>query len=223
MHFVGIVASHRANSHSRQFCEWVLKGAAEVDSELSSEIIELCSTSVDPCLSCGHCGRVSGVCAVESDSFARVRDRLSQADVIVIVSPHYAPVPARLCALLERLESTHFFGHFYREDFYGPLHGKPYGMVAHGAGPWAQSYKAMVLDTIENACDTIGLKLIRRESFPENGFFIPAENEQNRQVFPPAQVYPGDTEDMLKEYGALLVRQVLSAGQRVQDVRRGAD
>lgn len=211
MRFVGVVASHRPGSHSRQFCEWVFNGAAAVDPAFSSETIELCSTPVEPCLSCGHCGRVSGVCAVESDLFALVRDRLSQADAIVIVSPHYAPIPARLCALLERLESTHFFGHFYDENFFGPLHGKPYGMVAHGAGPWVQSYKAMVLDTIENACDTIGLKLVRRDSFPENGLFVPAENAQNLQVFPPAQVYPGDIEGNLKEYGAFLALKVHSS------------
>lgn len=212
MHFVGLVASHRANSHSKQFCDWVLGGAAAVDADLSADIIELCDTPVEPCRSCGHCGRFSGVCAIDSDQFAGVRDQLVRADGIVIVSPHYAPVPARLCALLERLESTHFFGHFYNESFFGPLHGKPYGMVAHGAGPWTKSYKAMVLDTIENACDTIGLKLVRRDAFPENGFFVPAENAQDMQVFPPAQLYPDEIEANLRAYGAFLAREVRSVG-----------
>ncbi|MEW6724081.1 MAG: NAD(P)H-dependent oxidoreductase [Bacillota bacterium] len=57
-----------------------------------------------PCQACGHCGRITGRCAISVDDLAEITARLARADGIIIVSPHYAPIPAKLSALLERLE-----------------------------------------------------------------------------------------------------------------------
>lgn len=208
MHLAVVIGSHRPHSHSLRFGELVVEGFRSEIPDITIDMIELCRVNIGPCLACGHCGRVAGACAVQQDDFVQVRDRLARADGIAIVSPHYAPIPARLCALLERCESTHFFAQYYQSSYRGPLTGIPYGMVGHGAGPGAKSYKAMVLDTIENACETIGLRLVKRPEFPENGYFVPAGNSGDLSIFPPGQVYPEGHEEGLRRYGAFLARHM---------------
>lgn len=210
MHFAAVIASHRPQSNSLRLWEAAGTGMTEACPGATFDIIELWCADIRPCQACGHCGRITGRCAISVDDLAEITARLARADGIIIVSPHYAPIPAKLSALLERLESTHFFASYYAPDYRGPLTGIPYGIIGHGAGPEVASYKAMVLDTIENACSTIGLTLVRREGFPDNGYFVPAQNSPARDIYPPQQVYAEGYEKGLREYGADFVRRIMS-------------
>jgi len=96
------------------------------------------------------------------DDFNEVYEKIINSDIIIIVSPHYAPIPAKLAALLEKMEQITFLKWGKDNSYKSEVYGKPVGVISHGGGEtWAlQSYKEMVNDTIANALETIQLKIV---------------------------------------------------------------
>ena len=59
---------------------------------------------------------------------------MKEADYLFFVSPHYAPIPAKLCMLLEKMEQITFL-HWWRDETYqSELFGKLAGIISHGGG-----------------------------------------------------------------------------------------
>ncbi len=165
-----------------------------------TETVDLRRYDLSPCTGCGGC---HGTRRCENDpDFNRLYEKLVDADGAVFVSPHYAPIPAKLCMLLEKMEEITFL-HWWRDSAYrSEVYGKPAGIISHGGGSdWAlKSYKAMVNDTIANALDTIQFKTVAYNGEWDTGISLPVAKVSVDGFFP-AQSYDWEhIERKLSEY-----------------------
>ena len=96
------------------------------------EIIRLVDADLSPCTGCGKCFMMNKCCT--DDSFNNIYSRIAQSDALFIVSPHYAPVPAKLCMLLEKMEQISFLNRFHNINYRPIVYKVPVGIIAHGGG-----------------------------------------------------------------------------------------
>ncbi|MCI9225853.1 MAG: flavodoxin family protein [Acutalibacter sp.] len=157
--------------------------------------------NMSPCIGCGRCYSTRR-CA-HDEAFNGLYEKLISADGAVFVSPHYAPIPARLCMLLEKLKEITFL-HWWKDNGYrSEVYGKPAAIISHGgASEWAlKSYKAMVNDTIANALDTIKFKTMAYDEEWGTGISLPvADVTEDGGIFPVQSYNWQAAEDRLKEY-----------------------
>lgn len=181
-----MVLVHSENSTSYQLCEIAQTKMQQLLPSTQHQIIELKYHILLPCVGCGECF-ASHRC-VQKDDFNHLYQEIIQSDVLIIVSPHYAPIPAKLTVLLEKMEQITFL-HWGRDQSYrSEVLDKPVGIISHGGGgAWAlQTYKSMVNDTIANALDTIQLKTIPFDTVWDTGISIPLQqaNFTQHSIFP---------------------------------------
>ena len=193
MHIACISAANvrhaRAASTSTKACNLIqeiitgLPGCADV----SVDIIRLVDHELRPCHGCGAC-YTSGRCA-DDPVFNALYERLVAADGLFIVSAHYAPIPAKLCMLLEKIEQLAFLPRFHDESCRSPLYGRPVGIIGHGGGtedvlPW---YRGPVLDTIANALSwPVEMRIVGVDVDWPNGVVFPVQSAKRD----PAVVFP---------------------------------
>jgi multimeric flavodoxin WrbA len=99
------------------------------------DYIRMSEIKIEGCVDCKECSR-TGVCILQpckNDMFHNILDRLKNADVILIVSPVYAPIPSRLVALFERLLSISFYSHEIGK-LERPLKNKKTAIVCYDSG-----------------------------------------------------------------------------------------
>lgn len=205
------IINKKANeSTSYQICEIIAQKARQKIPDLKSTIIELKNFQLEPCVGCGQCYH-SHRC-VHKDDFNNIYEQAIKSNIIFIVSAHYAPIPAKLSIILEKMEQITFL-HWGRDNSYkAELHGIPVGVVSHGGGArWAlKSYKAMVNDTIANALDTIQLKLVPYSEEWDTGISLPVckVTFSDDNVFP-IQEYDWDSiETAISEYVSKVVEEI---------------
>jgi multimeric flavodoxin WrbA len=177
------------------------------------EIIKLVNAELKPCTGCGDCygaNKCSG-----DESFNNIYSKIVESDAVFIVSPHYAPIPAKLSILLEKMEQ-HVFLHWFQDNNYRPAeYKKPVGIIAHGGGSekWMlQSYKEMVLATIANALQTIMMDVVGLDENPTNGVVFPVKEvrKDKNNIFP-VQTYDwADIENRLTP----LVEKVIAKAEK---------
>jgi len=162
-------------------------------SEAQCAIIELKDKAIQPCIGCGEC--VNSHRCSYNDDFNYIYEKVINADIVFIVSPHYAPIPAKLSALLEKMEQITFLHWGKNNSYKSEVFGKPTGVISHGGGEaWAlESYKSMVNDTIANALQTIQLRLIPYNDEWDTGISLPVKKTafHSDSVFP-TQEYDWD-------------------------------
>lgn len=73
---------------------------------MEGEIVELKNLNLIPCRDCMKC-LDSRRCA-KDEAFNRINEKIIACDVLFIVSPHYAPIPAKLCLFLEKNGGNYF-------------------------------------------------------------------------------------------------------------------
>ena len=98
-----ISASNRLDTtgtNSYRKCKAVLDEAKKHISNMQSEIIELQNQSLNPCTACSGCLN-SKRCAID-EVFNHIYEKIIACDILFIVSPHYALIPAKLCMLFEK-------------------------------------------------------------------------------------------------------------------------
>lgn len=98
------------------------------------DFIPMSDYRIEGCVACGSC--VEGRCILPpspTDDFQQIFDRLLAADVLLVITPVYAPIPSRLTALMERLLSISFYTHEIgqRER---PLKGKKAAIITYYTG-----------------------------------------------------------------------------------------
>lgn len=208
MKAICISASNIRNSYnesiSYKFCkevEKVLKGEG-----ISCEILDLRNYNLEPCIGCGKCFDSKRCC--RDEDFNVIYNKIAGVDCIFFISPHYAPIPAKLSMLLEKMEEITFL-HWWKDNTYqSELYQLPAGIISHGGGSdWALlSYKAMVNDTIANALDTIQCKLVPYNDEWDTGISLPVcKVEEEKGIFP-IQKYEWNTiEEKIKEYVEIIV------------------
>ena len=102
MRIAVVLASHRRTGKNKEI-EDMIKGLRLPD---SFDFIRMANANLGSCTSCYKCADARE--CVHKDDFQEIFQRLINADCIYIISPAYAPIPSRLCALFERLTSLLF-------------------------------------------------------------------------------------------------------------------
>lgn len=198
---------HKPRGTSYQICELVRHMATEINPGITCEIIPLVNYDFSPCIGCGICYK-AGQC-YSNDDFNHVLDSVNRADGLVIVSPHYAPIPSKLAMFLEKAEQIAFLPRFHDDSRRSLLYGKPVGIIGHGGGTEEimKGYETVVLRTIANALMyPIDMDIVRIGSVP--GVIFPvAEVQRKTDILFPLQEY--DMEDIKKRITPL-VKEVLN-------------
>jgi len=191
LNFICISASnisHQSseNSTSYKICQIAANELNKRLEQARGNIIELKSKNIQPCVGCGKCYE-SHRC-VQNDDFNYIYSEIIKADIVVIVSPHYAPIPAKLAALLEKMEQITFLHWGKDESYKSEVYEKTAGVISHGGGgEWTlRSYKAMVNDTIANALDTIQLKIVPFNNEWNTGISLPVA----KVMFDEGDIFP---------------------------------
>ena len=181
-----ICASERKNGKeegiSRRICEILEESLA--GKRISAKTIDLLKASLTPCDGCGRCA-AERRCAKDGD-FNRIYDQLWEADYLFFVSPHHAPIPARVCMLLEKMGRLADLHRQSGQSCPPGLFGEPKpprptqtgrrpepscrqgpcrklaGIISHAEGGERKLIicKAMVNDTIANALENMGFKVV---------------------------------------------------------------
>ncbi len=134
MKILGIVGSMRKEGRTAQLVEAVLAGAKEEDSSLKVEALHLADLEVGPCTACYDvCAKEPYKCVVKDD-FQKIIRKMDDADGLVIGSPLYFTVPARLTALCERLACLAHFHDVRKHKGPHLLEDKPCGLVVATGG-----------------------------------------------------------------------------------------
>jgi len=197
MHLVCVSASnvrHARNcSTSLKICHLIQQIATEkLKTGPTVDVIALVDYELQPCIGCGACLK-SGICATDP-VFNELYARLTCADDIFVVSAHYAPIPAKLCMLLEKIEQLAFLPRFHDETHRSPLYQRPVGIVAHGGGTQdvIEWYKGPVLDTIANALSwPVEMRIVHVGQ--DNGVVVPVKRVHRTADSPfPVQEYDWD-------------------------------
>ncbi len=181
------------NSTSLKACRIIEKivEAEPGNKPVRTDIIRIADVSLVPCTGCGNCYN-SGRCIAE-DGFNQIYSRIADSDAVFIVSPHYAPIPAKLAALLEKMEQITFLRWFYDNGYRPEVYGIPVGIIAHGGGKdefVLRSYKHMVLDTIANALGTIMMEVVGLDDEWPTGVVFPVDEvREDRDNIFPVQTY----------------------------------
>ena len=174
-------------------------------------VIKLVEAELHPCTGCGDCFKTGRCCA--KDDFNRIYLRIANADAVFIVSPHYTPIPSKLCMLLEKMEQISYLPWFHDNKSQPRVRGIPAGIIAHGGGSdegVLRSYKAMVLDTIANALQTIMMEVVGLNDAWPTGVAFPAKEVKKEigQTFP-IQYY--DWADIENRVSPLVVKVIEKA------------
>lgn len=211
MNAICISASNIMNSNSQstsyKLCN-IVKNKLELH-EIPCEIIDLREYNLSPCVGCGKCYD-SRRCCIDKD-FNTIYHKIIKSSCVFFVSPHYAPIPAKLCMLLEKMEEITFL-HWWKDNTYkSEVYKIPTGIISHGGGAsWALPiYKAMVNDTIANALDTIQCKLIPYNDKWNTGISIPVDKvEEDDYIFPIQKYNWGVIEGIIQEYVNCVIQEI---------------
>lgn len=104
------IYNSRKESTSYKLCEIIKKVLLQSGGEC--EILDLREFDLSPCIGCGKCFE-SKRCYKDQD-FNIIYNKLIKSDCISFVSPHYAPIPAKLSMLLEKMGEITFL-HWMKE------------------------------------------------------------------------------------------------------------
>jgi multimeric flavodoxin WrbA len=170
MKILGINGSQRKDGNSYLLLQAAFKGVKEEG--LDTELLQLRDFEIRPCkahysglhkFKSTGCGRKPYKCLLKDD-FEEVFSRMSKADGIIIASPLYFPVPAKLVALMERLMAIVYFAKKADKNYIWPLSGKPFGIIA----------------TSYEDSNILVLKILRKFGFIARMYLV---RDRNRQVF----------------------------------------
>ena len=181
--------------------------------DITVETIPLVEYELNPCLGCGKCYEY-GRCAVDNQ-FNRIYNNLSAADAIFIVAAHYAPIPAKLSMLLEKIEQLAFLRRFHDEAYRSELYNKPVGIIAHGGGTEeiCKYYNSLVLDTIANALSyPVEMKIVGVDEAQAKGVTIPvnAVRKEENNIFPIQEYNWNDIRERIMPLVSNVINQVLA-------------
>jgi multimeric flavodoxin WrbA len=169
-----------------QIIENIIKNKLHKD-DAQVNVIKLANAVLSPCTGCGECFK-TGRCGV-NDDFNDIYAQIAAAEAVFIVSPHYTPIPSKLCMLLEKMEQISYLPWFHDSRHQPKVQGIPVGIIAHGGGSGERelrSYKAMVLDTIANALQTAMMEVVGLNADWPTGVVFPAKEvkRESGQTFP---------------------------------------
>lgn len=201
------ILSSENQSTSYQICKRVSE--ILIEKGILCEIVDLREYSLTPCIGCGKC--FDNKRCFNDMAFNKIYHKLIHSDCLFFISPHYAPIPAKLSMLLEKMEEITFL-HWWKDNTYqSEMYGLPAGIISHGGGAgWAlKSYKSMVNDTIANALDTIQCEIVPYNSEWNTGVSLPVSKVVEKESIFPIQEYDWDyINQKLKEYVEIVLQKI---------------
>ena len=202
-----IISNSYKESTSYKICERIKVILSQ--REIECEIIDLREFDLSPCIGCGKCFDSKRCC--KDKDFNEIYNKIINSNCVFFVSPHYAPIPAKLSMLLEKMEEITFL-HWWKDNTYkSEVYNIPAGIISHGGGSdWAlSSYKAMVNDTIANALDTIQCKIVPYDDEWNTGISLPIHNVIEKEDIFPIQEYDWEMiEQKIQEYVKCVVQTI---------------
>lgn len=168
-----ICASNRKNSGDASWCICKMIARTFEKKNICAKVVDLQEIFLTSCVGCGGCYD-KGRCATD-ENFNQLFEKIEEADYLFFVSPHHAPIPARLCMLLEKLVQL-AAPHRQKEPFCRLKHcGKLAGIISYGVGgeQMLMHCKAMVNDTIADALGDARLKVVPFNFEWNTGISIP--------------------------------------------------
>ena len=138
MKAICISASNMLNSKNQStsfiICDTISKILSEKN--IPCKILDLRNYSLSPCIGCGECYDSKRCC--RDIAFNEIYSMIAESDFVFFVSPHYAPIPAKLSMLLEKMEEITFL-HWWKDNTYkSEMYHLPAGIISHGGGAdWA--------------------------------------------------------------------------------------
>lgn len=220
---VAISASNIKHAREKSTSLTVCRLIAELVSndfpgQSETAIIPLVDYELTPCIGCGNC--FTGEICLHDDDFNRIFSKIKKADALFIVSAHYAPVPAKLCMLLEKIEQLAFLKRFNNESYRSPLFRKPVGIIGHGgaSGNLHEYYRTPVIDSIWNALSyPVEMNIVGVDDQQPRGVTFPVKrvSKANDSIFP-VQEY--DFEDIKRRISPLVKKVMIEAkGNKVTE------
>ena len=164
-------------------CQRIIREAKRQVPQADCSIIELKHHIPNPCIDCIKC-LSSRRCAIDG-VFNKIYEEIIACNALFIVSPHYAPIPAKLCMILEKMESISFNPWQKDNDYQSEVYGIPTGIISHGGTgeEWAlREYERVVNIPIANALYTIQLKLVPYNDEWKKGISLPPVSEDQDSV-----------------------------------------
>lgn len=190
-----ISASNIVKNQKQSTSYYISEIIMEVLSEknISCEILDLREFCLTPCTGCDQC-LMDRRCGQDA-WFNRIYEKVSGTDYLFFISPHCAPIPAKLSMLLEKMEnmvSVHLLkGHTRQPKADSLLAGIiSYGEVGGEVSKDQTStvlqekllrYKTMVNDIIAGALNRINLRTVPYNSKWNTGIVLPIGNDFQRR------------------------------------------
>ncbi len=126
------------------------------------EIIPLLDYDLKPCRMCGQCLKTQR-CARDID-FNRVFEAMISADGLIVVVPHYAPLPSKLMILTEKMEEMAFLGSCAGSNYRFPLHQKPAAVIGHGGQKPTPEvlayYQRTLVEPVAMALESVSMRVV---------------------------------------------------------------
>lgn len=213
MKILGINGSQRKDGNSYLLLKSALEAAKEEDNLIETIDLQIRDFKIKPCethYSGLHefenwgCGKKPYKCILKDD-FEEVFQKMIEVDGIIISSPLYYPVPAKLVALMERLMAIVYFAKKADKDYVWPLVGKPFGAIA-------TSYEDSTI---------LVLKILRKFGFIARMYLV---REAKNKVFS-VDAKGGVTKnpkslEEAKRLGSLIARTLIKRQERAKKKRR---
>lgn len=119
---LALSGSPRVHGNSSLLCDEFIKGAQEAGHK--TEKINITRKKVAGCLGCNVCYKNDGVC-IQKDDMVEIREKMEQADVIVLSSPiYFYSMTSQMKAVIDRTYA-----------FYSNLKGKTFYFILSCAAP----------------------------------------------------------------------------------------
>ena len=133
MNILIISGSPRKGGNTELLAETFAKGAA---AHHHVEIVSVRDYKVNPCLGCNCCFKTDGIC-VQKDDMAAIYEKMSQADMLVIVSPvYFYGISSQLKAVIDRFHNP------TRDSF----HIKKMALLLAGAAALPELFDAILTE-----------------------------------------------------------------------------
>lgn len=131
-------------------------------SDCNTELIDIRDYQLMPCDMCEGCGS-TGACAKDED-FNMLLGKITEADEMIVICPHYAPIPSKLIIMFEKLEEMSYLQYCAGKEGTSPTNGKKAGIIAHGGmvQGYEQLYQENMLTPLINVMECIGMKVANR-------------------------------------------------------------
>lgn len=133
-----------------------------IKSDCDINLVDLRDYKLTPCGMCEGCAETQ-LCSEDKD-FNKLYEIIKQADELLFICPHYAPIPSKLVIMFEKLEEMSYLGFCSGKDSAHPTKGKKAGIIAHGGMTegYDQLYNENILTPLTNVMESIGMKVINK-------------------------------------------------------------